>query len=156
MSLAGGYRRRVLRVEERLPERADPAGVDRRDRRDHALQLVVELEEDLGEGQVVAQLDVPRVDVVHLLVLAAVGDAEGDHLAEDLEIPVQYKMIFENDSWQVFDVVIEGVSLIRNYRSSYGEIIRKNGYDGLFELMEQKVAAMLPAQPEGLQVNPVE
>ncbi|HEY5674985.1 MAG TPA: ABC transporter substrate-binding protein [Malonomonas sp.] len=63
-------------------------------------------------------------------------------VSADLEIPVQYKMIYENDSWQVFDVVIEGVSLIRNYRSSYGEIIRKNGYDGLFALMEEKVAGM--------------
>lgn len=66
-------------------------------------------------------------------------------ISEDLEIPVQYKMVFVNDSWQVFDVVIEGVSLIRNYRSSYGEIIRKSGYDGLFELMEAKVATMQPA-----------
>ncbi len=62
----------------------------------------------------------------------------------DLEIPVQYKMIYEDNSWQVFDVVIEGVSLIRNYRSSYGEIIRKNGYAGLFALMEEKVAEMRP------------
>jgi phospholipid transport system substrate-binding protein len=60
----------------------------------------------------------------------------------DLEIPVQYKMILENGSWQVFDVVIEGVSLIRNYRSSYGEIIRRDGYNGLFALMEKKIQEM--------------
>jgi len=60
----------------------------------------------------------------------------------DFVIPVQYKMIYVNDSWQVFDVIIEGISLIRNYRASYGEIIRKDGYDGLFALMEQKVIAM--------------
>lgn len=63
-------------------------------------------------------------------------------VAEDLTIPVQYKMILENETWQVFDVIIEGVSLIRNYRSSYGEIIRRDGYDGLFALMEQKVISM--------------
>ncbi len=61
---------------------------------------------------------------------------------KDLEIPVQYKMIYENGSWQVFDLVIEGVSLIRNYRSSYGEIIRRDGYDGLLALMQKKVAEM--------------
>ena len=60
-------------------------------------------------------------------------------VAEDLSIPVQYKMLLVNDTWQVFDVVIDGISLIRNYRASYGEIIRKDGYDGLFALMEQKV-----------------
>jgi len=60
-------------------------------------------------------------------------------VTEELAIPVQYKMIYSNDVWQVFDVVIDGISLIRNYRASYGEIIRKDGYDGLFALMEQKV-----------------
>ena len=60
-------------------------------------------------------------------------------VTEELGIPVQYKMIYSNDTWQVFDVVIDGISLIRNYRASYGEIIRKDGYDGLFALMEQKV-----------------
>jgi len=68
-------------------------------------------------------------------------------VSNDLEIPVQYKMILENGRWQVFDLVIEGVSLIRNYRSSYGEIIRTDGYDGLFALMEQKVIDMQGPAP---------
>ena len=67
-------------------------------------------------------------------------------VSQELEIPVQYKMIYEGDSWQVFDLVIEGVSLIRNYRESYGEIIRRDGYDGLFALMQDKVQAMSGAQ----------
>jgi len=63
-------------------------------------------------------------------------------VSKDMEIPVQYMMIYENGSWQVFDLVIEGVSLIRNYRESYGEIIRREGYDGLLALMQQKVHEM--------------
>lgn len=60
-------------------------------------------------------------------------------VSEELEIPVQYKMIYSDGSWQVVDLVIEGVSLVRNYRSSYGEIIRRDGFDGLFALMESKI-----------------
>lgn len=67
-------------------------------------------------------------------------------VSKELEIPVQYKMIYADGAWQVFDLVIEGVSLIRNYRSSYGEIIRKDGFEGLFALMEEKVGA---AQGDG-------
>ncbi|MCF6266300.1 MAG: ABC transporter substrate-binding protein [Desulfuromusa sp.] len=63
-------------------------------------------------------------------------------ISAELEIPVQYKMIYRDGSWQVFDIVIEGVSLIKNYRSSYGEIIRRDGYEGLLALMEKKVLAM--------------
>ncbi len=62
--------------------------------------------------------------------------------SDELEIPVQYKMIYSDGRWQVFDIVIEGVSLVRNYRSSYGEIIRREGYEGLFRLMEEKVRSM--------------
>lgn len=63
-------------------------------------------------------------------------------VADEIQLPVQYRMVFEDGSWRVFDIVIEGVSLIMNYRASYGEIIRRQGYDGLFRLMEERVAAM--------------
>ena len=67
-------------------------------------------------------------------------------VAKELEIPVQYKMIFAEGRWQVFDLVIEGVSLVRNYRASYGEIIRREGYEGLFALMEEKVGGVKEGQ----------
>ncbi|MFK5927505.1 MAG: ABC transporter substrate-binding protein [Desulfuromusa sp.] len=63
-------------------------------------------------------------------------------ISKELEIPVQYKMIYADGVWQVFDLVIEGVSLVKNYRSSYGEIIRQEGYEGLLALMDKKVQAM--------------
>lgn len=63
-------------------------------------------------------------------------------IAEELELPVQYRMVYEQQNWRVFDIVIDGVSLIMNYRASYGEIIRRQGYDGLFRLMEERVAGM--------------
>ncbi len=63
-------------------------------------------------------------------------------ISDELEIPVQYKMVYQDGGWQVFDIVIEGVSLVRNYRSSYGEIIRRSGYEGLLAMMDKKVLAM--------------
>lgn len=61
-------------------------------------------------------------------------------VSDKLEIPVQYKMVLEQDNWQIYDVVIENVSLVRNYRSSYGEIVSKEGFDGLFARIENKLA----------------
>jgi phospholipid transport system substrate-binding protein len=63
-------------------------------------------------------------------------------ISKELEIPVQYKMIYADGNWQIFDLVLEGISLVRNYRSSYGEIIRRSGYDGLLALMDEKVRKM--------------
>jgi len=63
-------------------------------------------------------------------------------IADELELPVQYRMVYEQQNWRVFAIVIDAVSLIMNYRASYGEIIRSKGYDGLFRLMEERVAGM--------------
>jgi phospholipid transport system substrate-binding protein len=59
---------------------------------------------------------------------------------DKMEIPVQYKMVLKDGVWEIYDVSIEGVSLIRSYRSSYGEIVRKDGFAGLFAQMEKKLS----------------
>ena len=43
------------------------------------------------------------------------------------EIPVDYKMYRHGDRWLVYDVIIEGVSLIANYRTQFNKIIPPNG-----------------------------
>lgn len=46
-------------------------------------------------------------------------------------IPIDYQLYRTADSWKVYDVVIDGVSLVVNYRSSFSAEIRKGGIDGL-------------------------
>jgi phospholipid transport system substrate-binding protein len=58
------------------------------------------------------------------------------------DIPIEYRMVNKGDDWFVYDVVVEDISLIKNFRSSYGEIVRKDGYAGLFERMRQKIAEL--------------
>jgi phospholipid transport system substrate-binding protein len=55
------------------------------------------------------------------------------------EIPVIYKLYLKDDRWLVYDVNIEGVSLISNYRNSYQEIVKRDGFAGLLSQMEEKV-----------------
>jgi phospholipid transport system substrate-binding protein len=59
-------------------------------------------------------------------------------VTKSARIPISYRMIRNADQWRVYDVVIEGVSLIRNYRGTYDEILSKEGFDGLFARMESK------------------
>ena len=58
------------------------------------------------------------------------------------DIPISYKLFLQNNDWQVYDVIIEKVSLIRNYRSSYAAILRSKGMDGLLEEMKQKLDSL--------------
>lgn len=54
-------------------------------------------------------------------------------------IPIRYNMTQKGAEWLVYDVVIEGVSLLRNYQTSYREIAKNEGIDGLMSRIEQKV-----------------
>lgn len=58
---------------------------------------------------------------------------------KDVVIPVSYIMILKGSVWMGYDIVVEGVSLIRNYMEQFREIIRKDGYASLVKQIEDKV-----------------
>lgn len=55
-------------------------------------------------------------------------------------IPIDYRMHKKGGSWKVFDVVIENVSLIANYRSQFRTVIGRSGIDGLIAELTSKNA----------------
>ncbi|MFN2338898.1 MAG: phospholipid-binding protein MlaC [Gammaproteobacteria bacterium] len=59
-------------------------------------------------------------------------------LAADKEIPVVYRTRLKDGDWYIYDVIIEGVSLISNYRSTYQQIVRREGMDGLLARLEER------------------
>lgn len=60
---------------------------------------------------------------------------------EDLDIPIDYKLIRRDAQWMVYDVVIEGVSLVSNYRTQFNRIIRTSSFDALMRKMRVKQEA---------------
>ena len=55
------------------------------------------------------------------------------------EIPIFYRVIQKNGAWKVYDVVVENVSLVQNYRSQFNDILAKNKPDQLLEILRKKV-----------------
>ncbi len=47
-----------------------------------------------------------------------------------------------NGSWKVYDIVIEGVSIISNYRSQFNDILTKSSFDDLIQKLEEKVKTL--------------
>lgn len=73
--------------------------------------------------------------------------AEGDSIATvktvilqpaGQPIAVDYTLERTDDAWKVFDIVIEGVSLVTNYRSQFAQEIRQNGMDSLIKKLVDK------------------
>ena len=56
----------------------------------------------------------------------------------NVEIPIEYRMLKKNNRWVVYDVIIEGVSLVNNYRNQFNKIIRKDSYEELVKRMKNK------------------
>ncbi len=54
------------------------------------------------------------------------------------EVPVDYRMLRQGDRWLVYDVVIEGISLVSNYRSQFNQIIQTSSYEALVRRMKAK------------------
>jgi phospholipid transport system substrate-binding protein len=57
------------------------------------------------------------------------------------EIPITYRVILKDGAWKVYDVVIENVSLVQNYRTQFNDILAKNTPEQLLEILRKKVKA---------------
>lgn len=61
-------------------------------------------------------------------------------LTNGREVPVEVRMIQRDDRWGAYDVLIEGVSLINNYRTQFDQIIQRSGYPELVKRLKSRTA----------------
>jgi phospholipid transport system substrate-binding protein len=55
------------------------------------------------------------------------------------EVPIYYRLMEKNGNWKVYDVVIEGVSLVSNYRTQFREILATKTPEAVLEILRNKV-----------------
>lgn len=55
-----------------------------------------------------------------------------------LPIPIDYRLYMKGEEWLVYDVSIDGISLVSNYRTSFASQIRRYKLSGLIEKLEQR------------------
>lgn len=67
------------------------------------------------------------------------GVVETIIIAGGTEIPVNYKLKKNQDSWYAYDVVVEGVSLVANYRSTFAAIVKNEGMQGLMSNIQRRI-----------------
>jgi phospholipid transport system substrate-binding protein len=59
-------------------------------------------------------------------------------LSGKTEIPMDYRLINKNSDWRVYDVVVDGVSLVNNYRGQFSKILRTSSYPELVDQLRKK------------------
>lgn len=55
-----------------------------------------------------------------------------------IETPVEYKIFKKRNKWDVYDIIVEGVSLVNNYRSQFGQILSSGSYEDLVNRIKKK------------------
>ena len=64
-----------------------------------------------------------------------------------VKIPIHYIMRKSDLRWTVYDINIEGVSLVRNYQEQFKAILRKDNYQGLVKVLEEKISTFSTELP---------
>jgi phospholipid transport system substrate-binding protein len=59
---------------------------------------------------------------------------------QDTDVAVDYRLKEEKGNWKVYDVIVEGVSLVSNYRSQFTSILANDSFDALLVKLRQKAA----------------
>jgi phospholipid transport system substrate-binding protein len=104
----------------------------------------VELFADLLERTYIGRLDEyggervryvsERVDGSYASVQARIVTRRG------VEVPVESRLLQQDGRWLIYDVLIEGVSLVGNYRSQFDRIVRSGSYGELVRRLREKLA----------------
>jgi phospholipid transport system substrate-binding protein len=58
------------------------------------------------------------------------------------EVPVESRLLLKGDRWLTYDILIENLSLISNYRSQFDRVIRQSGYPELVKRLQARVEAL--------------
>jgi phospholipid transport system substrate-binding protein len=112
-------------------------------------QRFVTLFSDLLEANYIGRVEDYSNETVRYLGQQIIGERASIDTAivtASGEIPIAYRLQRSGERWMVYDVVIEGVSFVSNYRSTYGEIVRREGMAGLLRMMEEKLAEVRSGQ----------
>ncbi|MDH5387106.1 MAG: ABC transporter substrate-binding protein [Gammaproteobacteria bacterium] len=65
-------------------------------------------------------------------------------------IPMDYRLRLKDDAWKVYDIKIDGVSLVTSYKGTFTQEVRKGGIKGLLKMLHDKNSkmAVTPTEPE--------
>ena len=67
------------------------------------------------------------------------SEVQTDIVAPAGNIPIDYRLLRKDNSWQVYDVIIENASLARNYRSQFSDLLTRESPDSFIDILQKKV-----------------
>ena len=103
------------------------------------VDLYTSLLENAYANKIMAYTDEKIVFSKEVALTEKTVEVQSRVLRKNGDIPIYYRVIMKDSSWRVYDIVIEGVSLINNYRSQFREILTNKPPESLLETLRKKV-----------------
>lgn len=95
--------------------------------------------EDAYADKLMVYTDVKIVFGKEVALSEKTVEVQSTVLTKSGEVPMYYRVILKDGAWRVYDVIIEGISLINNYRSQFREILANKPPESLLETLRKKV-----------------
>jgi phospholipid transport system substrate-binding protein len=110
--------------------------------RNEFVRLFAELLEASYSDKIEKYAQRVRIDYTSEILTGDYAEVRTMVIRPNDRIPLNYRLVQEADGWKVYDVVIEGVSLVSNYRSQFRRIIHQSSYAELVRRLQNKVSEL--------------
>ena len=95
--------------------------------------------EDAYMDRIIAYKDEKVVFHKETMLTDNTTEVQSSIITKTVETRINYRLILKSGEWKVYDVVIEGVSLIKNYRTQFREIMANKSPEELLKVLRKKV-----------------
>jgi len=103
------------------------------------LGLYKKLLEDAYADKIIAYSDEKVVFGKETSLSEKTVEVQTTVITKKADIPIYYRVIWKGSDWKVYDVVVEGVSLVSNYRNQFKEILSNKSPEALLDTLRKKV-----------------
>lgn len=110
------------------------------DQRSEFIELFRRLLEKNYMGQLLQYSDEKVVFRRQTMLSETRAEVSSNVVARDKTIPIAYRLIRRDGDWKVYDLVIEGVSLVSNYRTQFNDILSRQTPAEMLSILRKKVA----------------
>lgn len=91
-----------------------------------------------GDEKILIGREIPLADDI--------AEVQTTLISKKNDIPIHYRLSFQDGVWKIFDVLIEGVSLTKNYRSQFKTFLSKKSMAQLLKVLEKKTKGARPGK----------
>ena len=106
--------------------------------RDEFIKLYRKLLDGVYMGRLLAYKDEKVIFSKESMISEKKAEVFSNIDTGDKQIPINYRLVLKENQWKVYDIIIEGVSLVKNYRSQFNSILAKNEPEELLKILREK------------------